>query len=206
MMDSLRWIKWATELQALAQAGLWYSRDPYDIERFERVRDIAAGMMAEGTDLPLEKVRDLFCNESGYQTPKIETRAAIFEDGKILLVRENDGLWSLPGGWADIGLSVGENAVREVREEAGLEARAERLIAVLDHAKHNRPLNAHSVCKIFILCSALGGHFEPNIETTGSGFFAEDALPELSEGKNSAEQIKMCFDAARDPDWKVLFD
>ena len=206
MMDSLRWIKWATELQALAQAGLWYSRDPYDIERFERVRDIAAGMMAEGTDLPLEKVRDLFCNESGYQTPKIETRAAIFEDGKILLVRENDGLWSLPGGWADIGLSVGENAVREVREEAGLEARAERLIAVLDHAKHNRPLNAHSVCKIFILCSALGGHFEPNIETTGSGVFAEDALPELSEGKNSAEQIKMCFDAARDPDWRVLFD
>ena len=170
MMDSLRWIRWATELQALAQAGLWYSRDPYDIERFERVRDIAAGMMAEGTDLPLEKVRGLFCNESGYQTPKIDTRAAIFVDGKILLVRENDGFWSLPGGWADIGLSVGENAVREVREEAGLEARAERLIAVLDHAKHNRP------------------------------------LPELSEGKNSAEQIKMCFDAARDPDWRVLFD
>ena len=133
------WLRWAAELQSLAQAGLWYSRDPYDIERFERIRDIAAEIMAHGTDEPVERVRNLFCNESGYQTPKIETRAAIFEDGKILLVRENDGLWSLPGGWADIGLSVGENAVKEVREEAGLEARAERIIAVLDHAKHNRP-------------------------------------------------------------------
>lgn len=206
MDESPRWLKWASELQSLAQAGLWYSKDPYDIERFERIRDIAAEIMAHGTDEPMEKVRSLFCNESGYQTPKIDTRAAIFEDGKILLVRENDGLWSLPGGWADIGLSVGENAVKEVREEAGLEARAERIIAVLDHAKHNRPLNAHSVCKIFILCSALGGRFEPNIETTAAAYFAEDALPPLSEGKNSAEQIKMCFAANRDPGWKALFD
>ena len=206
MDESLRWLKWAAELQALAQAGLWYSKDPYDIERFERIRDIAAEIMAHKTDVPVEKVRNLFCNESGYQTPKIDTRAAIFEDGGILLVRENDGLWSLPGGWADIGLSVGENAVKEVREEAGLEARAERLIAVLDHARHNRPLNAHSICKVFILCTALGGRFEANIETTESGYFPEDALPPLSEGKNSTEQVRMCFAANRDPDWKVLFD
>ncbi len=206
MDESLRWLKWATELQALAQAGLWYSKDPYDIERFERIREIAAEIMAHKTDVPIEKVRGLFCNESGYQTPKIETRAAIFNGGKILLVRENDGLWSLPGGWSDIGLSIGENAVKEVREEAGLEARAERIIALLDHARHNRPLNAHSIYKVFVLCEALGGHFEANIETTESGWFAEDALPRLSEGKNSAEQVKMCFAAARDAQWKVVFD
>ena len=200
------WLKWAVELQSLAQAGLWYSRDVYDRERFERVREIAAEMMAHQTDLPVEKVRGLFCDESGYQTPKLETRAAIFREGRILLVRENDGLWSLPGGWADVGLSVGENAVKEVREEAGLEARPERIIALLDHAKHNRPLNAHSICKVFVLCTALGGQFEPNIETTASGWFAEDALPPLSEGKNSAEQVKMCFAAAGDENWRVVFD
>ena len=115
MDESLRWLKWAAELQALAQAGLWYGKDPYDIERFERIRDIAAEIMAHKTDVPIEKVRTLFCNESGYQTPKIDTRAAIFEDDRILLVRENDGLWSLPGCWADIGLSIGENAVQAVR-------------------------------------------------------------------------------------------
>ena len=138
MDGSLRWLKWAAELQSLAQAGLWYSRDVYDRERFERVREIAAEMAAYGSDTPLEKVRTLFCGESGYQTPKLDTRAAIFRDDKILLVRENDGLWSLPGGWVDVGLSIGENAVKEVREEAGLDARPERLIAV-QQPQHGRP-------------------------------------------------------------------
>ena len=203
---SLRWLKWAAELQSLAQAGLWYSRDVYDRERFERVREIAAEMAAYGSDTPLEKVRTLFCGESGYQTPKLDTRAAIFRDDKILLVRENDGLWSLPGGWVDVGLSIGENAVKEVREEAGLDARPERLIAVQDRARHNLPVEAHSVCKIFVLCEALGGSFEPNSETTGADFFAEDELPALSESKNTAEQIRMCFAASRDPSWRVNFD
>ena len=93
------WLDWAVELQALAQAGLHYGKDPFDIERFQRIRDIAAEMLARGTDLPLETVTDLFCCESGYQTPKLDTRAAVFQNGRILLVRENDGRWSLPGGW-----------------------------------------------------------------------------------------------------------
>lgn len=199
-------LRWAAELQSLAQAGLTYGKDVYDLERYERIREISAEMMSEMTGLPTEKVKTLFCNETGYQTPKIDTRAAIFEDGKILLVRENDGRWSLPGGWCDFNVSVGENTVKEVREEAGLDVKAERIIAVQDRAKHNLPVYAYGVCKIFVQCSVLGGRFEENIETTGYAYFAEDELPELSGEKNNEEQIRMCFEAYRSPDWVALLD
>lgn len=115
-----KWLEWAVELQSLAQAGLTYGRDRFDLERYQRIRDIAAEMVARQAELPVEKVRDLFCMESGYQTPKLDTRAAIFRDGKILLVKEKNGTWFLPGGWADVGLSLMENTIKEVREEAGL--------------------------------------------------------------------------------------
>ena len=137
-----QWLKWAVELQALAQAGLYYGHDKYDFERYERVREIAAEMAAERTDLPLEKVKELFCNETGYQTPKLDTRAAIFQGEKILLVQENDLRWSLPGGWANVDISVGENTVKEVREEAGLETATRLVIAIQDRNKHNLPLSA----------------------------------------------------------------
>ncbi len=201
-----KWLSWAVELQALAQAGLTYGRDRFDMERYERIRAIAAEMIACKTDIPAGKVRDLFCNETGYQTPKLDTRAAIFREDKILLVRERDGLWSLPGGWVDVDRSVGENAVKEVREEAGLDARADFLIAVQDRDKHNKPVYAHKVCKIFVMCSALGGAFRENSETTASGWFSLDALPPLSENKNTVRQIEMCFDAHRAERWVTLFD
>ena len=200
------WLKWAVELQSLAQAGLTYGRDVYDRERYARIREISAEMVARQTDLPLEKVRDLFCNESGYQTPKLDTRAAVFDGDRILLVRENDGRWSLPGGWVEVDLSVGENAVKEVKEEAGLDVTADRLIAVQDWRKHNPRNNPYGICKVFVLCTALGGRFTPNSETTASGWFPEDGLPELAEEKNNAGQIRMCFQAHRDPGWKVRFD
>ena len=126
-MTNEKWLNWAIELQALAQAGLFYGRDVYDIERFQRIRDIAAEMLADRTELPPDTVRGLFCNETGYQTPKIDTRAAVFRDGKILLVQEKDGLWALPGGWCDVLESVRSNTEKEVREEAGLDVRALRL-------------------------------------------------------------------------------
>ena len=130
MDHSEQWLDWAVELQAIAQAGLHYGRDVFDRERYQRIRDIAAEMICHKTDISPEKVRQLFCSESGYQTPKLDTRAAIFRGEEILLVQELDGLWALPGGWVDAGLSVGENAVKEVREEAGLESRAERIIEI----------------------------------------------------------------------------
>ena len=202
-----QWIDWIVELQSLAQIGLTYCKDVYDRERYERLREISAEMMACTADLPLETVKGLFCNESGYQTPKIDTRAAIFNEGKILLVQENNGKWSLPGGWCDVNVSVGENTAKEVWEEAGLEVVPERVIAVQDRKKHNLPRYAYGVCKIFVLCSVLGGAFRENSETLGFDYFSEDCLPVLAEEKNTKEQIRMCFDAFRAGDaWKTVLE
>ena len=206
MNERPQWLKWAIELQALAQAGLEYGHDKFDLERYERIRDIAAEIMARHTDLPMDKVRDLFCNESGYQTPKLETRAAIFQGEKILLVQESDGLWALPGGWADVDITVGENTVKEVREEAGLEVTADLVIALQDQHRHNRPVNAYGVCKVLVLCSLVGGSFQPNLETLDSGWFALDELPPLATGKITEEQIRLCFDAYPAEHWTTLLD
>ncbi len=201
-----RWLELAIELQALSQAGLEYSRDRFDLERFERIREISAEMVSLKTDLTPEKVYDLFCNESGYQTPKVDTRAAIIQDGKILLVQESNKTWSLPGGWCDVDQSVMENTIKEAREEAGLDITVDRLAAVLDRKKHNLPVYAYNVCKFFFLCTAVGGEFAKNSETIDSGWFALDELPPLAEEKNNYEQIKLCFDASRDPNWVTVFD
>lgn len=206
MEHNEQWLQWAVELQALAQAGLFYGKDVYDRERYQRIREIAAEMLASRSDLPLEKVRDLFCCETGYQTPKLDSRAAIFQGEKILLVRENNGTWSLPGGWVDVDLSVKENTIKEVREEAGLQVSADLLIAVQDREKHNKPVYAYKVCKIFVLCTRLGGSFQPNSETTESSYFALDELPPLATEKNTEEQVRMCFDAYHAQHWTTLFD
>lgn len=201
-----RWLKWAIELQSIAQAGLTYGKDIYDHERYERIREISAEIISYMSDISLEKVKDLFCNESGYQTPKLDTRAAIFEDGKILLVRENNGKWSLPGGWCDVNVSVRENTVKEVKEESGLDVVADKIIAIQDRSKHNLPVYAYGVCKIFVQCSVIGGKFEKNIETTGFRYFSADELPELATEKNNEEQIRMCFEAYCSNDWETQFD
>ena len=201
-----RILEWAKELQSLAQAGLWYGHDDFDKERYQRIRDISAEMMSERTDLPTEKVRELFCNEIGYQTPKVDTRAAIFKEGKILLVCERNGRWSMPGGWCDYNMSPADNTVKEAKEEAGINVIIEKLIAVQDREKHNEPPYAYKVVKIFYLCTPISGEFCRNIETSESRYFAEDELPELADEKTSEEQIRMCFDAYRNDHWAAQYD
>ncbi len=200
------WIKWAMELQSIAQAGLAYTDGVYDRERYERLREISAEMMSKKTELSFEKVKDIFCNESGYQTPKIDTRAVIFKDNKILLTHENDGTWSLPGGWCDVLESVSSNTIKEAKEETGLDVKPIRIIAVQDRNKHNKPIFAYGICKIFVLCELIGGEFTPNIETTEIGYFDLDNLPSVSEDKSNREQIKMCFEAYKNENWQVKFD
>ena len=200
-------LNWAIELQSLAQAGLTYGKDKYDIERYQRIRDISAEMIAEKADVSFEKAKELFCNETGYQTPKIDTRAAVFKDGKILLVHEENGTWSLPGGWCDVNMSVGDNTVKETFEEAGLTVKPVRLIAVQDRNRHNTPVYAYGVTKVFMLCSLIGGEFRANTETTESRYFSRYDIPEnLANEKNTKEQILMCFDAAADKNFPVNFD
>ena len=206
MEHNEQWLQWAVELQALAQAGLTYGKDVYDRERYQRIREISAEILAAKSGLPMEQVQDLFCGESGYQTPKLDTRAAVFQGDKILLVHENDGTWCLPGGWCDVNISAAENVVKEVKEEAGLDVRADLVIAVQDREKHNRPVYANKICKIFFLCTALGGEFVPNSETTETGYFGIDELPNLATAKVTAEQIRMCFDARDAKHWVTQFD
>lgn len=201
-----QWLEWAVELQSLAQAGIFYGKDPYDRERYERIREIAAEMVSCKSGLSLETVKHLFCSEAGYQTPKLDTRAAIFQGDRILLVHEANGTWALPGGWVDVNVSVAENTVKEVKEEAGLDVRVKRVIAVQDREKHNRPVYAYKVCKIFLQCEVLGGAFVPNIETTGFDYFGLDELPRLAEEKNNREQIEMCFQAMRSENWEAWCD
>lgn len=132
-------VEWAKELQSLAQAGLFYGKDAFDRERYQRIREIAAEMVAMRTEIPVEKVMGLFCGDTGYQTPKVDTRAAIVQDGKILLVCEKDEKWSMPGGWCEYNLSPADNTIKEVKEEAGLDVVIQKVISVQDREKHNRP-------------------------------------------------------------------
>ncbi len=201
------WLKWAIEIQSLAQAGLAYTNNVYAIERYERLREISAEMIARKSDINLEKKKELFCNETGYQTPKIDTRAVIFKNNKILLTHENNGTWSLPGGWCDVLESVKTNTIKEVKEETGLDVETVKIIAIQDRNKHNKPIYAYGVCKVFVLCNILGGEFTKNIETTEIKYFSLEELPEnLAEEKTNKEQIEMCFKAFNSEDWQTQFD
>ena len=213
MKDREQWLKWAMELQSLAQAGLNYAKDCFDKERYTRIREISAEIIAQKTDISLEKVKKFFCNETGYQTPKMDTRAAVFKNDKILLVKERDGKWALPGGWVDVDLSVEENTVKEVMEEAGISVKAEKIIAIHDGIKNNLGCglgpSPYGVCKIFILCSIVNeceGEFKKNIETSERGYFEIDKLPELSEIRNTQKQVQICFEAYKSSTWETVFD
>lgn len=202
-----KWLKWAIEIQSLAQTGLTYTKDVYDKERYERLREISAEMLEEKSNIKLEKVKELFCSEKGYPTPKIDTRAAIFKNNKILLVHEKNGTWSLPGGWCDVLESIRSNTIKEVKEETGLDVKAEKIISVQDRNKHNKPIYAYGVCKIFVLCEVTGGTFVDNIETTGIDYFSLEDIPDnLATEKLNKEQIEMCFKASRDKNWQTTFD
>lgn len=202
-------LKWAMELRFIAQAGLYYSKNQFDLERFERVSEIAVEMLNLKTGISTDKIKTLFCNEYGFQTPKLDTRAVIFnKQNEILLIQEKDekGNWSLPGGWVDIDKSIAENAAKEAFEESGLTVFPRRIIAVQERNRHNRPVYAYSVCKIFIECDIIDGSFQKNSETSDSAYFPFAKLPPLSEKRNTREQLALCFKAHNEKNWEVIFD
>ncbi|MCG8502912.1 MAG: NUDIX hydrolase [Firmicutes bacterium] len=201
------WLELAKKIQAIAQAGLAYSSNKYDIERYEELRDISVGVMGRFTETEMDKVKELFANEEGYQTPKVDVRGVVFKDHKILMVQEQiDGCWSLPGGWADIGLTPKEVVVKEVKEESGLDVKAARLLAVLDKKCHLHPPSPYHIYKIFILCEIIGGKPSAGMETSKVEFFDRDQLPELSAGRITAEQIKMLFEFLDTPHKEPVLD
>lgn len=202
-----KWLEWATRLQSIAQAGLTYGENRYDLDRYQQIRNLSVEILNEYTDIGYEKIKDLFATETGYQTPKVDIRASVFRDDKILMVREKiDGAWSLPGGWADVNTSVGESAVRECFEEAGAHVRPLRIIAIHLADRHFDHPYLYTIYKIFVECELIKNHFIENTETLDAGFFSLDSLPPLSEERNTIKQIEMCFEAKKHKVYETQFD
>ncbi|GCE84738.1 NUDIX hydrolase [Komagataeibacter diospyri] len=205
-----RWLTWARDLQALAQSGLTYAESPFDRERYESIRQIAADMMAAGSSVDMERVLGLFSQQDGYATPKIVVRAAVFDDRqRILLVREvlDHDRWTLPGGWADVNLSPVENVVKEVREESGYDVRVTRLAAVWDRDRQGHPPAPFSCYTLYFICELTGGQAQTSVETSEIGWFGPDEIPaDLSMGRVLPHQIARMFDHVHDPALPTDFD
>jgi ADP-ribose pyrophosphatase YjhB (NUDIX family) len=206
-MSASRNLELSMLLQSMAQTGLEFSRDSHDIERYQKIRAIAAEIAAEASTDSAGEIEAVFSLEKGYATPKIDVRAAVFREGRILLVRErSDGCWTLPGGWADVGDSPGEAVTREVYEESGFSVRPVRLLAVLDRRKHGHPASLYHVYKIFLHCEITGGSARASEETSEVAFFDERELPILSRERVTPEQVGIMFEHHRNPDRPVDFD
>ena len=208
LSNGFAWLDWAKELQAIAQNGITFVRDPFDLERYQRIREIAGEMMAKGSETPLGRVLELFSGEVGYATPKVDTRGVVFREDRILLVKErSDGRWTLPGGWADPLESVAESVVREVKEESGFDTRAVKLLAVYDRSKHpHEPPMPYHVYKLFVRCDLIGGAPADSIETGSAEFFPEDRIPELSRTRITPGQISRMFEHLRHSELPTDFD
>jgi ADP-ribose pyrophosphatase YjhB (NUDIX family) len=205
-----QWLGWVRELQAIAQIGLAFNRNPYDRERYEALRTLAARMAAANTGADPAVLLDLFAGETGYATPKIDVRGACFDDsGRILMVREvqDFGRWTLPGGWADVNLTPAECVVKEVREESGFVVRAVKCAAVWDRTRQGHTPAFFSSAKLFYVCEIVGGEARPSLETSEVAFFAEDALPsDLSTGRVLPRQLHRMFAHRREPGLATEFE
>lgn len=201
------WLAWARRLQAIAQTGLTFTTNEYDIERYEQIRTLAAEIAAAGSGAEIEMVRELFARDTGYATPKIDVRAAIFQGDALLLVRERaDGMWTLPGGWADVWDTPSRAVEREVFEETGYTARAVKLLAVYDRATHGHPPIPFAVYKLIFQCEITGGAPEATHETDEVAFFREGEIPPLSLTRTMPAQIARVFAHRRTPARPTEFD
>jgi ADP-ribose pyrophosphatase YjhB (NUDIX family) len=203
------WLDWVRRLQAIAQSGLTYAMDPYDVERYEQVRKISAEIAASRSEAAADHIDALFGGESGYATPKLDIRAVVLDEGEaVLLVKEKeDGLWTLPGGWVDVGESPSESVEREVKEESGYEVRAVRLLALWDMDKHPHPPRPFHIYKLIFQCELLGGDpLRASTETEEVGFFSKDALPELSLVRVTPQQIERLIELATGIEGPAAFD
>jgi len=195
-------------IQALAEIGLEFSQNIFDRERYEELHEISLQIIEQITDVPVEKIIPVIQDKNGYKTPKVDVRAVVFnEKNEILLIQEKaDNCWAMPGGWADIGYSPSEVAVKECSEEAGLKVETKKLLAVLDKQKQNMPPAFEYVYKIFLLCTKLNDNISVGSETSDVGWFDEQNLPELSTPRNTVDQIKLMFQYHRGEKTEPCFD
>ncbi|WP_371809650.1 NUDIX hydrolase [Terribacillus sp. AE2B 122] len=202
-----KWLEWARRIQAISQAGLHFSKDVFDRERYAELQQLSAEIIANYTKQSAEDVEKTLAAEKGYPTPKLDIRGVVFREGKLLLVKEKmDERWSLPGGFCEVGLSASENAVKEIKEESGYDVVPKKLLAVLDSDKHTDKPQMFHYYKIFLQCEVVGGGAQESVETSEIGFFGETELPPLSLKRNTEAQIKMLFESLRDPNKQSVFD
>lgn len=201
------WLEWARRIEALAQAGLHYSVSEYDLDRYRQLKELSAEIVARHTALPQEEILSHFALADGYSTPKVDVRAAVVQDGKLLLVRERvDGGWTLPGGWVDVGDLPAAAAERECREESGYLVRAERLVGVYD-ANRLGELRFHHAFKLVFLCRLTGGEAAASYETTEVGWFSPEEIPQPFSGERTkSRHIGDIFRAYSDPAFQTVFD
>jgi ADP-ribose pyrophosphatase YjhB (NUDIX family) len=200
------WVKWVRRLQSIAQNGRNYCKNEFDLQRYQQVEDVAAEIAAKCCDSELQTIKAMFERETGPATPKIDVRAAVISENKILLVKERGDGWTLPGGWTDPGESPSEAAVRETKEESGYDVNAVRLMAIYDRDRQGHPPCPFHVYKLIFLCELVGGSAKTSLETEAACFFREDDLPALSESRVLLRQVKRAFAFARDPNLPADFD
>ncbi len=202
-----RYLEWAREIQALAQTGFHFSENEYQRERNRRLQEIAAEIISEHAAVNPVPIARAFHSQLGYATPKVDVRAAVFQEGKILLVREtSDGGWTMPGGWADVGDVPSEAAEREAKEESGFEVKARRLVGVYD-ANRTGPIEIFHAFKIVFLCDLIGGRAETSAETSEVGFFGEAGVPfPLSGERTHPRHIDDAFRCLESEVWPAVFD
>lgn len=207
-MKKNQWLTWAQKISALAQAGLTYSENVFDRDRYEQLQEIATEMISQQAGLVLEDVQGILKAEKGYPTPKVDVRGIVIRDGKILLVKEilDKGRWTVPGGWVDMGEPPSMAVEREVWEESGYEVKAKKLLAVYDRDLHGHTPYLFPIYKLFFLCEITGGEPTNSIETEGVAFFEKHNLPELSLGRVTEKQIIRFFDFMDHPEWPTDFD
>jgi ADP-ribose pyrophosphatase YjhB (NUDIX family) len=200
------WINWVRRLQSIAQNGRNYCKNEFDLQRYQQVEDIAAEIAAKHSDGELQTIKVMFRQETGPATPKIDVRAVVISENKIMLVKERGDGWTLPGGWVDPGESPSEAAVRETKEESGFDVNAVRLMAIYDRDRHGHPPCPFHVYKLIFLCGLVGGSAKTSLETEAACFFGEKELPALSESRVSLPQVKRAFAFARDASLPADFD
>jgi ADP-ribose pyrophosphatase YjhB (NUDIX family) len=208
MPQEPQWLTIAREVRAIAQTGLAFAADGFDHQRYQRLQQLAALLMAQGSSTEHDAILELLRQEKGYATPKVDVRGAAFVDGRVLMVREiSDGRWTLPGGWADVNQSAGECVVREIAEESGFKARTLKLAAVYDYQRSGHPpRHIDSIYKMFFICEIVGGAARASDETSEVAFFPRNELPPLSLGRTTAAQIDRMFHHREHPELATDFD
>jgi ADP-ribose pyrophosphatase YjhB (NUDIX family) len=201
------WLEWAREIQAMSQTGLAHNPGKYDQERYQRLMEIAAEIVARHSSLPQEHLLETFLRQPGYATPKVDVRGAVVRDGRILLVHESmDQLWCMPGGWADVGECPSRSVEREVWEESGFEVATSRVVGVYDANRGGSPSEFFHAFKVVFLCEITGGEARPSSETLAVDFFDFDNLPPLSSQRTHERHLADVSACLRDPHLPTVFD